>query len=78
MLRFRMHLCTMLVTIVMLNVSAGALSAQTDPVADFYRGRQIHLLRRTPRAGCSIRQPAFSPGILASSFRASPTSGSIT
>jgi len=44
MLRYRMHLCTMLVAIVMLIVSAGALSAQTDPVADFYRDKQIRFI----------------------------------
>jgi len=44
MLGYRMKLCVIFVFIVMLVVFVGALSAQTDPVADFYRGRQVRFI----------------------------------
>jgi len=44
MLGYRINLCAIFSFIAMLVVSVGALSAQTDPVADFYRGKQVRFI----------------------------------
>jgi tripartite-type tricarboxylate transporter receptor subunit TctC len=44
MLGYRMKLCVILVVMVMSVVFVGALSAQTDPLADFYRGKQVRFI----------------------------------